>query len=88
MSRHNPDDIAIRMDITGTCDYCRHHGTATLTYYYSRELLIRCQYCKQANQFKPDDEKWTDPSRFPPFKGDNDDPQNDNSSGRHTRGTR
>jgi len=71
--RHEPDDVALRMDITGTCRRCRHHTTATLTAYWSGEILIRCKDCRQTNAFDADPESWREASRYLPWRNDEDD---------------
>ena len=70
--KHNPDDVTIVMDIVGQCKHCRRHTSARLVAYYSGEILIRCDNCKTANQFEPDDKSYTDPKKFAPFKSDQD----------------
>lgn len=67
---HKPDEQALVMDITGVCNKCHHRGSARLVAYYSGEILIRCNYCKTANQFSPDDETYLDPTKFLPFRSD------------------
>lgn len=74
MPKHDPNDVALLTDITGTCDNCKHHTSARLVAYYSGEIVIRCNNCKVAGKFKPDNKSWTDPKRFAPFKSDQDDP--------------
>jgi hypothetical protein len=54
--------------------------------YYSGEVLIRCNNCKTANMFQPDDKTYNDPKKFAPFLNDED--QEDTSGGRYTKGKR
>jgi len=88
MTKHNPDDVAIIMDVVGTCSHCKHHTSARLVAYYSGEILIRCSNCKIANEFEPDDRTYMDPKKFAPFHSDDDDEGPTQGSGRYTRGRR
>lgn len=73
MPHHDPNDVALVMDIVGRCNHCKKHTTARLVAYYSREVLVRCSQCKTANQFVPDNETYTDGKTFAPFMNDEDD---------------
>lgn len=77
MTPHKPDDVALIMDVTGTCQHCHHHTSARLVAYYDKSILVRCNHCKTANHFKIDDESWTDATRFAPFLNDEDDEKGD-----------
>lgn len=83
--KHNPDDVALVQDIFGHCNKCKHRGLARLTAYYSGEILIRCNNCKKAGDFIPDDDSWNNPQKYKPFLDNEDD---DEGSGRYTRGNR
>jgi len=72
MAGHKPDDVAIVTEVTGQCNACKHHTSARLVGYYSGEILIRCNHCKVANKFVPDDKGYTDPKKFLPFLNDED----------------
>lgn len=87
--RHNPNDIAIIMDISGVCDSKKcsgRRGNARLTAYYSGEILIRCHACNYAGAFTPDNASYNDPKTFLPFRDDED--PSDSGSGRYTKGRR
>lgn len=84
--KHDPNDVALVMEVPGFCNKCRHRGLARLTAYYSGEILIRCNNCKTANQFTPDDSSWNDPRKFLPFR-DDEDPR-DEGPGRYSKGRR
>ncbi len=71
---HKVGDVALVKDITGTCLKCRHHCTARLVAYYGGQVIIRCNNCKAADQFDPDDKVWTSAATFAPFRSDADDP--------------
>lgn len=89
MAKHNPDDAAIIIDVTGTCRKCRRHGMARLVGYYSGEILVRCNNCKTANQFDLDNEDYNNPSKWLPFRSDADDEdKSDTGSGRYKKGKR
>lgn len=70
--KHNPNDVALLMDIQGYCRACGHNGTARLVAYYSGEVITRCNHssCKKAGQFEPSDETYNDPRKFLPFLHD------------------
>lgn len=70
--KHNPDEVALVMDITGLCNHCHHRGQARLTAYYSGEVVMRCFNCRTANEFTPDDATYNDPTKFLPFRDDDD----------------
>jgi LSD1 subclass zinc finger protein len=72
---HDPNEVAVIMDVTGKCRKCLRHTIARLVAYYSGEVLIRCSNCKTANQFDPDDATYTDAKKFAPFMNDEDDDQ-------------
>ena len=69
---HKRDDVALIVDVTGECSKCHHHCTGHLVAYYDGEILIRCNHCKKAGGFKPDDETYTDAKKFIPFINDED----------------
>jgi hypothetical protein len=84
--KHDPDQVAVLMDISGSCRGCHQRGTARLVAYYSGEIIIRCNKCKRAGQFDPDDKTYNDPKKFAPFLDDRDDDQGQPS--RYTKGRR
>lgn len=84
--KRDPNDVALVTDVYGHCEKCRRHGSARLTAYYSGEILIRCNNCKTANQFTPDDDTWNDPRKFLPFRDDED--PGDEGQGRYSKGRR
>jgi hypothetical protein len=62
---------------------------ATLTAFYSREIVIRCNNCKNAEGFQPDENIFDDPTLFKPFSSDSSDEKPpDQSSDRYTKGRR
>jgi hypothetical protein len=67
---HNPDDVAVLMDVTGHCGHCRQHVVARMTAYWSGEILYRCTKCKKTGNFTIDEEAWTSAKAFLPFKTD------------------
>ena len=71
---HDPDEVAVLMDILGTCKKCKHHCIGRLVAYYSGEVLIRCSHCKRAGEgdFIADDTTFNDPNKFAPFIHDED----------------
>lgn len=79
--KHGPDEISVRMTITGVCRHCHRTGTATLVAYYSGEILIRCNNpsCKTANEFEPDNKSYNNPDYFKPFRSDSDEGYHDKS---------
>jgi hypothetical protein len=86
--KHDPDEVALVMDITGHCTNCNHDGMARLVAYYSGEILIRCNNCRKAGGFVPDDATYNDPNKFRPFHEDEDDAPLDEGQGRYTKGRR
>lgn len=87
MPRHNPNDIALLMDISGECTNCHHKGQARLVAYYSGEILIRCYNCKRAGDFVPDNANYNNPDFYKPWL-DDEEPPDEGSSGRYTKGRR
>jgi len=85
--KHNPDESAVIMDVSGHCNKCKHRGSARLTAYYSGEILIRCNNCRTANQFELDDPSYNDPRKYLPFR-DDEDPGDQGGSGRYSKGQR
>lgn len=86
MAKHSPDEVALLMDIPGKCNACNRRGDARLVAYYSGEILIRCNNCRVAGKFAPDDSTYNDPRKFAPFIHDDDDA--DDPDRRYTRGRR
>lgn len=87
MGSHNPDQVAVLMDVEGYCGKCHKRGTARLVAYYSGEVIMRCNACKKAGDFTPDNSTYNDPRKFVPFMSDDDQDGSENNM-RHTKGRR
>lgn len=85
--QHNPDEVMVRKDVPGYCPACKHKGMATLTAYWSKEVVIRCKNCNDATSFVVDSAIYDDPNLFKPFAND-DDIQDTSTGGRYTKGKR
>lgn len=78
------EHVVLVMDIIGYCRRCKHKGQARLVAYSDKTILIRCNNCRTANEFDPDDATYNDPKRFAPFRDDEDPGDTSTGSGRHS----
>jgi len=71
--KHNPNDVALLMEVRGECRKCKHRTSARLVAYYNGEVIVRCNHCKTAGMFDIFDEGYNDPKKFLPFIHNDDD---------------